>query len=126
MRRIAAVLLALLAPVAWAEDRYIGTITTADNVTAKSNQTTATPFTIPRGALVAVQCDGAAWVGPVANAATQVTKGTTGTGVKIAADQLYDVDLFGGGPGTAYLSVMGDAAAVNCRVYAVLATGRKK
>lgn len=106
------VAVALGASPAFADDAYVGTITSTG--TSVTNGTTSSTFAtsgLEKRAKVSVQCDAAAYVRTVATSATAVT---SSNGVKLAADQLYDIDLSTDRLFIAVISVSGTA---NCRVY---------
>jgi hypothetical protein len=90
--------------------RYLGTIAT-DAVTPKNNSTTAVPFSIPKGATLLLQPDVDAYVLGFVDAASVVS---AATGLKALANAT-ERDQSGG-----YVSVLGAAASVNVKVFAVL------
>lgn len=65
------------------ESALLGTLVSTG--TAVTNATTATPFVIPPGVKISIQCDATAYV--LTDSTTVAASGTT-RGVKLAADQL--------------------------------------
>lgn len=87
---------------------YLGTITAT---TTKNNNSTASPFTIPLGQFVLVQCDAATYVLPGTTTGATVT---TSNGVKIIADEKYYLMLT---LDQAYLAALAVTGTVNCKVW---------
>jgi hypothetical protein len=114
---VALVAALFIALPARAEDVIVGTLTSTG--TSVTNASTAVPFyqtgIRPSASTgfthAAIQCDGAAYVTTVTTAAGTVS---AATGVKLAADQLYDDDLTGPLKWLAMISVTGT---VNCKVF---------
>ena len=104
MRKALALVLLLSLPVA-AADTYVGTL--ASSGSSVNNTTTSAPFELSAGQAYAIQCDATAYV--VAGSTA-----TTTAGVKLAADQLYDVFIR---DTPARLAIIGDGGAANCRVF---------
>lgn len=105
MRLALALSLLLLASPALAADVLVGTLVSSG--ASVNNTTTAAPFELSPGQRYAIQCSATAYV--VAGATA-----TSAAGVKLAADQLYDLYL-GGTP--ARLAIIGDGGAVTCKVF---------
>lgn len=108
MRHALLVVLLLALPVladSFANDVRVGTLTTAG--ASVNNTTTAIPFELSPSQRYSIQCDAAAYYvgGPTATAAD---------GVKLAAGQLYGIWL---ASTPVRVSVIGDGAAVNCKVF---------
>lgn len=96
--------------------------------TIQSTGTTAnsTSCTIPLGVPLAVQCDAAACVRAVLSTGTATvtcTAGQANTGVKVAANQLYDVPMFYDGTNANNvdeIAVISVSGTVNCEVFMVV------
>lgn len=118
--RAASLLLSLLvvglAPAALADDLHKGTI--VGTGTVKTNASTAAPFVMAPGGTYAIQCDAAANVSDCSSSATVTTAatGTSGRGVKLAADQLYTVSCAHLAGTRAYVAVL---VTGSCYVYAL-------
>lgn len=104
MRKALALVLLLSLP-SLAADTYVGTL--ASSGSSVNNTTTSAPFELSSGQAYAIQCDATAYV--VAGSTA-----TTTAGVKLAADQLYDVFIR---DTPARLAIIGDGGAANCRVF---------
>ncbi len=86
---------------------FLGTIIAT---TTKNQADTASPFVIPAGQFLLVQCDAATYLLPGVSAATV----TTANGVKVIADEKYYIMLKSGQYSLAALAVTGT---VNCKVW---------
>lgn len=86
--------------------KYAGVIIAT--TTAKNNSDTATPFTLPKGAKVAVQPDVACYL------RMDGTTATAATGVLVEANALFEVRL---APGSKTLSAIVSAGTVNAKVF---------
>ncbi len=108
--------LLLLSGAALAEDIPQGTITSTG--TSVTNASTAVPFVVAGWGVstrLSVQCDGIAYIRTVSSSAATVSASTAATmGVKLSADQYFDIDLTGGPRWVAILSASGT---VNCKVF---------
>ncbi len=115
MKAIALGLL-LLSGAALAEDLPQGTITSTG--TSVTNASTAVPFVTAGWGVstrLSIQCDAAAYIRTVTTSTGTVTASTAATmGVKVAADQYFDIDLTGGPRWVAVISFSGT---VNCRLF---------
>lgn len=114
MRHLLALLgvaFALSLSPAQAADSRIGTIVSAG--TSITNASTAAPFTI-KGSAVAVQCTAACYV--VASCGTSATAATSSDGVKLSADQLYDVDF--ACSATRFLAMIPVSGSADAKVFA--------
>ncbi len=103
-----AFLVALFGFAAFAGDKYKFTLASTSPTADISNTSTEV---LTAGGTYAVQCDAAAHI----KTSTGGTAATTND-VKLAVDQLYDVDLLGGEVRISALAVSGTA---NCRVFQV-------
>lgn len=107
---------------AHAYELYLGVITSAG--TSITNGTTGTPFTIPDGAPLAMQCDAAACVTVGLASAGTVTASCSATlgGVALSAGQLYDVPMVSksNAAGVDTIAVISSSGTANCRVYRVI------
>lgn len=94
-----------------AGERYLGVmdVTTSD----KTNATVTTPFFIPPGAKITIQCDATAYV--ITDTTTAVT---TSTGVKLSADMLFPTSV-----GLSNKISSGNAANGGATLRAITATG---
>ena len=112
MRKLAVAGVALAALLfslpARADDLHVGTLVATTSV---NNATTATPFTLTFAARISVQCDATAYVKAVSSATGAVT---TANGVKLAADQLYDVDLEAN---QKWIAAIASSGTANCKVF---------
>jgi hypothetical protein len=90
--------------------KYLGSIAT-DAVTPKNNSTTAVPFSIPKGATLLLQPDVDAYIMGSTDVAYVVAAATA---LKVLANATQREQSGG------YVSVLGAAAAVNVKVFAVL------
>jgi hypothetical protein len=90
-------------------DRYVGTIVSAG--ASQNNQGTAGPFAVMGGQMYSVQPDVAVYVATGLGAATAATA----TGVRIEANQLYDIRPGAGEDAIAILPVV--AGAANAKTY---------
>lgn len=83
--------------------------------TAVTNATTATPFTVPKGAKLSIQCDAIAYVkvGDSVQGVT-ATASATGSSVKLAADQLF---LTSTSQDQDRISMISASGTANCRVF---------
>ncbi len=108
--------LLLLSGAAFAEDLPQGTITSTG--TSVTNASTAVPFVAAGWAVstrLSIQCDGVAYVRTVSTSTGTVSASTATTmGVKLAADQYFDIDLTGGPRWVAMISASGT---VNCKLF---------
>lgn len=99
---------------AQAADNWKGTIVAT---TTKNNADTAAPFSLNYGARYMVQCDAAAYVRAVTSATGTVT---TSNGVKVAADEKYDIDmLLDGGLEQKWIAAVSVSGTANCKVFLV-------
>ena len=117
----AAYVVSFVALCAWAGDRYLGTITsTGSSVNAGS---TSSPFSIPTGAKLTVQCDATTYL----NTDTK-TAVTSSNGVKLSADQAwqtstgYQTVTNDGGVPSSIVNVISSSGTVNCKVFQRLGT----
>lgn len=90
---------------------YLGTIVAT---TVKDNLTTATPFLIPDGTNVMVQCDAAA---NIVNLAAGATNSVAAKMPKVAADEKYVVGMLR--RGTPLVSIICVSGTCNCPVYRI-------
>lgn len=104
--------LCLAASPALAGERYLGTIVAT---TTKNNTDTATPFGIPAGAKLSVQCDATAYV--LVCASTASCSATTTNGIKVAADQLFTTSTPSSSAGAGYVAALSASGTANCRVF---------
>jgi hypothetical protein len=107
-------------PPAHAFEKAAGVLVSSG--TSVNNTTTAAPFTVGCG-LFAVQCDATAYVRAGSGSSTSVTAtaGQATTGVKIAADALYDVPMPCGGTLTAdTIAVVSASGTANCNVFQIV------
>lgn len=114
MRKLVIVAALAFAFPSFAAEVLLGTITSTG--TTKNNSDTAVPFTLGpdthNGAYkLSIQCDAAAYV--IAGGSTAVTVAAT-TGVKLAADALFDIDVL---PSQKWIAVISSSGTVNCRVF---------
>jgi len=108
----------VLALPAWAGERYLGTITSTGADT--TNATTATPFFVPRGAKLTLQCDATAYV--LTDSSTPVS---ASNGIKVSGDELFPtstgtqvVDTSStAAAGGAVVRVVSASGTVNCKVF---------
>jgi hypothetical protein len=109
MLRLLSLVLLLLASPALASDVWLGTITGSATT---NNTTTAVAFTMNPGAVYSVQCDVAVWLRTGSSSALTVS---STTGIKLAADILFDLPL---AANHAYLAIAPVAAGTfTCRVF---------
>lgn len=113
MRKILLCLAVLMVNPAFAAERSLGVLISAGS--SVTNATTATPFTVPTGSKISIQCDAIAWVlvGDSVQGAT-ATASATGASVKLAADQLFLTSTSIEQDRIAMISASGTA---NCRVF---------
>jgi hypothetical protein len=93
LRAVFVLLALVVAFAALAHEVPMGVIASSGSST--TNLSTAAPFKLNSNTIYAVQCDAAACVRAGAGSTTTVTctKGSSNTGVKVAADTLYDLPL---------------------------------
>lgn len=108
-RHLAALALLLAAPAALARDFYIGTLVSSGG--SVNNTTTATPFALSVAGAYSLQCDATVYV--TVGSASTVTA-TSAQGVKLAADQLYDLDIAVAGYA---IAMVPDSGSANCKVF---------
>lgn len=109
-------------PLVMAYESPVGVINSPDGGSF-NNSTTASTFTVSSNDFYAIQCEAAVCVHAGSGSSTTATcsKGSASTGVKVAADTLYDIPTATTG-GTAVdtiaiIPVSGDAG---CQVYRVI------
>ena len=105
------VLVSLPVPAVAAESR-LGKITSTAP-TAQNNGTTATPFVVPSGTRLSIQCDADAYVA-VSQSSTALA---TAEDVKIAAGSLFPTSTPKSAGVPSYVSVLPVAGTANCRVF---------
>lgn len=110
--RNAVIAACLLALPASAGERYLGTIVAT---TTKNNTDTASPFGIPAGAKLSIQCDATAYVLVCANSTS--CSATTTNGIKVSADQLFTTSAPSSSGGAGYVAVLSASGTANCRVF---------
>lgn len=113
MKKALVLALALAAFSANAEDVYLGTIASSGASTTNAQTATAFDTSGYNDARLSIQCDAAAYVKLVKTSTSTVT---SSNGVKLAADQLYDLDVFG----KKWVAIIPVSGSANCRVYAYL------
>lgn len=113
MRLRLPLLLLLLCPLVAVGSEGSAPLGTITATTTKNNSDTAVPFTLNKGARIAIQCDTAAYV--TTGTTSAVTAATT-TGVKLAADVLFDIPLRSTEQYVAVVAVSGTSV---CKVFAV-------
>lgn len=117
MKRNALLMAALcglfIAPQAHAVEDYLGTIT---STTSKTNQNTATPFTIPQGARVLIQCDVSVHLEFIAS-----STGSTSSATGIQLDAVEKWEAYSGSyrQYLAIIAAAGSATTANCKVWRV-------
>lgn len=130
LARAATLFVALFALVAFAGERYLGTIVSA--AVDKTNATTATPFFVPPNAKITIQCDAISYVLTDTSTAVSSTNG-----VKLAADFIFPTSTTtsptaalgdGGTPWTdggirgAVVRAIASTGTANCKVWQRLGT----
>lgn len=125
MKRIAlfSIPLALgLALVAHAYEKPLSCTVQSTGTTANS-----TACTIPLGVPLAIQCDAAACVKAILSTGTATvtcTAGQSNTGVKVSANQLYDIPMVWSGSSNANdvddVAVISVSGTVNCEIFMVV------
>jgi len=112
LRNLFASVLVLASAPAFAGERYLGTIVAT---TTKNNTDTTTPFGIPAGAKLSVQCDATAYVLVCQNATS--CSATSTNGIKVAADQLFTTSTPSSAAGAGYVAALSASGTANCRVF---------
>jgi hypothetical protein len=112
LRNLFASILVLASAPAFAGERYLGTIVAT---TTKNNTDTASPFGIPAGAKLSVQCDATAFVLVCQNAAG--CSATSTNGIKLTADQLFTTSTPSSPSGVGLVAVVSPSGTANCRVF---------
>lgn len=118
---VAAVAVVAAPEKAHAYEKIIGVVTSTG--ASANNSTTAVPFTLPALSIVAIQCDAAACVnaGSGSSTAASCSTGNANQGVRLDANQLYDVPLSHTGTYAAdTIAVISVSGTANCAVYQVV------